>query len=175
MSMKLADKGRFAPPPTLKPAAQRVSEAVAAWDGIHARTHWLLGDEREVDGADFYLGENEVGHIHLDSEAHVVQPRIVADLLIKAGLARRLEWSRSVVVFAIDRPVDVEHAIWLFQLSYDRRRGATTGELVARVEAQVAQSSGKAKRSSGIWTAEGAGRLRNAATRDVDFIPPRSS
>jgi len=54
-------KGRFAPPPKLKAAAQRVSEAVAAWQGVHARTHWLLGDEREVDGADFYLGENEVG------------------------------------------------------------------------------------------------------------------
>lgn len=144
--MKLADQGRFAPPPKLEPAAQRVSKAVAAWEGIHARTHGLLGDEREVDGADFYLGENEVGHIHLDSEAHVIQPRSVADLLVKAGLGRRLEWRRSAVVFAIERLADVEHAIWLFQLSYDRRRGATTGELVARVAAQA--SAGRRLRSA---------------------------
>lgn len=70
-SMKLEEKGRFAPPPTLDKVAQRVSDAVAAWEGVHARTHWLLGNENEVDGADFYLGDEELGHIHLDSEAHV--------------------------------------------------------------------------------------------------------
>jgi|SRR5580704_12958272 hypothetical protein len=142
--MKLVDKGRFAPPPKLKLAAQRVSEAVAAWEGIHARTHWLLGDDREIDGADFYLREKEVGHIHLDSEAHVVLPRVVVDLLVKAGLGHRLEWSRSVVVFAVDRTADVEHALWLFQLSYDRCRGETTRALVSRVEAHATRAGAAA-------------------------------
>ena len=43
--IKLSEKGRFAPPPKLEgAAAQRVAETVAAWDGVVARTHWLLGE-----------------------------------------------------------------------------------------------------------------------------------
>jgi hypothetical protein len=56
-AMKLADKGRYAPPPQLEPAAQGVAETVARWPGVQARAHWLLGDERRTDGADFYLVE----------------------------------------------------------------------------------------------------------------------
>jgi Family of unknown function (DUF5519) len=131
--MKLSEKGRYTPPPQLEPAAQRASEAIAAWPGVHARTHWLLGDEREVDGADFYLGEEELGHIHLESEAHVMHARPVAQALIKAGLARRFQWSGEVVVFEIRTQADVAHALWLFQLSYDRRRGVAQPELLARI------------------------------------------
>lgn len=134
--MKLADKGRFAPPPALEPAAQRVSETVAAWPGVHARAHWRIDNDRAVDGADFYVGQREVGHIHLDAEAHIMLPTAVADALVDAGLARRLQWRRNAVVFAIARRADATHAVWLFQLSYDRCRGATTGELLERVAAQ---------------------------------------
>jgi hypothetical protein len=134
--MKLAEKGRFAPPPRLKGVhARRVAEAIAGWDGIHARTHWLLGDERVVDGADFYFGEDELGHIHLDSEAHVVLPKALAATLIRAGLGAPLEWSPSVVVVAIESPAAAEHALWLFRLSLDRRKGAPTAELASRVDA----------------------------------------
>ncbi len=138
-SMKLEEKGRFAPPPTLDKVAQRVSDAVAAWEGVHARTHWLLGNENEVDGADFYLGDEELGHIHLDSEAHVFLSRPLVASLVAAGLGRPFQWSRNVVVFSIDRAKDVEHALWLFQLSYDRRRGATADALAARVAARAGQ------------------------------------
>lgn len=131
--MKLAEKGRFAPPPKLERAAQTVSETLASWEGVHARTHWLLGDERKVDGADFYFGEDEVGHIHLDSEAHVFQARKVADAVIAAGLGRPFAWSKDVVVFRVARQRDVDHALWLFRLSYDRRRRVSVDELVARV------------------------------------------
>ncbi len=41
------------PPPALPKHAQAVSNALAGWPEVHARTHWMLGDEREVDGADF--------------------------------------------------------------------------------------------------------------------------
>jgi hypothetical protein len=92
-----------------------------------------------------YLGEAEVGHTHLDSEAHVFLPRIVANASIKALLGRHLEWNRNVVAFAIERLANVEHAVWLFQLSYDRRRGATGRELVSRVEARAARSAGMAR------------------------------
>ena len=136
--MKLAEKGRYAPPPELAPAAQRVARAVAKWPGVQARSHWLLGDERAVDGADFYLGEDELGHIHLDSAAHVMHTRAIADTLIKAGLGRRFEWSREVVVFEIRNQSDVAHALWLFELSYARRQGLEKADILARIEAYVA-------------------------------------
>ncbi len=145
--MKLDEKGRFAPPPRLPSAAQRVSEAVAAWEGVHARTHWLLGDETEVDGADFYVGQEELGHIHLDSEAHVMVSSALADALIRAGLGERFRWSRAAVVFGIERPSDVEHALWLFRLNYDRRRGTPSDELFARIEARAAERKEEAARS----------------------------
>jgi hypothetical protein len=139
--MKLAEKGRYAPPPQLEPAAQRVAEAVAKWPSVHARTHWLLGDEREVDGADFYFGEDELGHIHLDSAAHVMHARPIADTLIKAGLGCRFEWSREVVVFEIGNQTDVAHALWLFELSYGRRQGLGNAEILARISAYIADGA----------------------------------
>lgn len=68
--MKLV--GRYAPPPPPLPAAaEKVSSALASWPDVHARTHWQLGNEHRVDGADFYLGGEELGHLHLHGEAHV--------------------------------------------------------------------------------------------------------
>ncbi len=89
--MKLAEKGRFAPPPKLKGAfAQYVSETVAGWGGVHARTHWQFGDTRIVDGADFYVDEQELGHLHLNSEAHVfLPPTVVASGTHPRALHRR--------------------------------------------------------------------------------------
>lgn len=134
-SMKLAEKGRYAPPPALEANAQRVAETIAKWPGVHARTHWLLGDENEVDGADFYVGEEEIGHIHLDSEAHIFVGKPLARVLVQASLARRFEWSAEAVVFEIQRRRDVRHALWLFELSYQRRRGLSLAALLGRVEA----------------------------------------
>jgi len=136
--MKLSEKGRYAPPPRLKPAAQRVAQAVATWPGVHAGTHWLLGDERAVDGADFYFGEDELGHIHLDSAAHVMHARSIVDTLIEAGLGRRFRWSREVVAFEIRNQADVAHALWLFELSYARRQGLAGAEISSRIADYIA-------------------------------------
>ena len=133
--MKLAEKGRFAPPPALPTHAQAVSDALASWPSVHARTHWLLGDEREVDGADFYLGDEELGHLHLDGEAHIAVSLKLRGALIAAGLAQPFQWSRSFVVFRVKTAKDVAHALRLFQLSYDRRAGVPEATLLARVNA----------------------------------------
>src|SRR6516165_1298489 len=74
--MKLADKGRIKPPPALKGAAQLVSQEIQSWPGIVAATHWFLYDRTQVDGADFYVGERELGHIHLDGEFHLGYDRL---------------------------------------------------------------------------------------------------
>lgn len=138
-AMKLDEKGRFRAPPKLDAAAQRVSETVRSWPTVHARAHWLLGDETTIDGADFYVGERELGHIHLDSEAHVMQVRSVADAVIAAKLGRALPWSRSAVVFPIASRADVEHALWLFRLQYDRLVGVASSALLERVRARVGE------------------------------------
>ena len=138
--MKLSEKGHYAPPPQLEPAAQRVSETLASWPGVHARTHWYLGDEQVVDGADFYLGEEELGHLHLESTAHVMHARAVADTLIKVGLARKFPWNREVVAFHVRTQRDVAHALWLFELSYARRQGVAQAEILARINAYVANT-----------------------------------
>ncbi|CAN5739774.1 hypothetical protein BH09MYX1_BH09MYX1_28440 [soil metagenome] len=131
--MKLAEKGRFVAPPKLRGAAgQRVVETLGTWEGVHCRTHWFLGDEEVVDGADFYFGQKEIGHVHLDSEAHVMMPSAVAKALVSARLALPFPWGRNIVVFAISTMADVEHALWLFELSYDCARGVATADLLAR-------------------------------------------
>jgi len=130
--MKLAEKGRYAPPPRLPVHAQAVSQALSSWDGVHARTHWLLGDEQKIDGADFYVGERELGHIHLDGEAHIAVPAEVRDALIASGLASPFRWSRGFVVFAIATAADVAAAQSLFQLAYDGLQGTKGAQLVAR-------------------------------------------
>jgi hypothetical protein len=130
--IKLAEKGSFAPPPVLPRHAEAVSRAIAAWPEVHARTHWLLGDERVVDGADFYVGNMELGHIHLEGEAHIALPKALRDAVIASSRARPFRWSRSFVVFTIDGAEDVAEGEALFRLAYDRLRGAEADALLER-------------------------------------------
>ena len=131
--MKLQEKGRFSPPPVLPEHAQVVSKALASWPDVHARTHWFLGDETRVDGADFYVGDEEIGHLHLEGQAHVATGPVVRKALVAAQLASPFRWSSKFVVHDVARAADIEHALWLFRLAYDRARGATDEALSARV------------------------------------------
>ncbi len=141
--MKLAAKGRFAPPPTLPTHAQAVAETLASWPKVSARTHWLLGDETQIDGADFYVGQDEIGHLHLDGEAHVAVNEVLRETLITAGAAKPFRWSAGFVVFRIRTAQDAAHALRLFALAYDRRRGAAESELLARAR-DLRSASGSA-------------------------------
>lgn len=133
--MKLSEKGRFSPPPALPKHAEVVSKALASWPGVHARTHWLLGDETVVDGADFYVGDEEIGHLHLEGQAHVATGAVLRKSVVAAQLAGPFRWSAKFVVHDIARASDVEHALWLFRLAYDRAQGVTDEELITRVSA----------------------------------------
>jgi hypothetical protein len=90
--MKLADKGPIKPPPVLKGPAQLVSQEIQSWPGIVAATHWFLYDQTQVDGVDFYVGDRELGHIHLDGEIHLGTTRPLGAMLIEHGLADPFEW-----------------------------------------------------------------------------------
>ena len=132
--MKLSEKGRFAPPPRLEPThAQALSETLASWASVHARTHWLLGDESVVDGADFYVGEEELGHLHLDGDAHVAVGPALRDVLVERRLARPFRWSREFVTWKVSSVASREHAEWLFSLRLAALRGATPAELMTLV------------------------------------------
>ena len=132
--MKLAEKGRFAPPPVLPKHAQSAAQAIAAWAGVQSRTHWRLGDETQVDGADFYVGEEEIGHLHMEGEAHVATGPAVRKALVQARLASPFRWSTKFVTHGVDCAADVEHALWLFRLAYDRAQGVRDEELIMRVQ-----------------------------------------
>jgi hypothetical protein len=133
--MKLQDKGHFATRPTLSGVAESVACAIEGWPSVHARTHWQLGDETIVDGADFYVGEHELGHLHLYPEAHVRVPRTLRDPLIAAGLARPFRWSEAFVVHRVRTTADAQATEWLFRLAYDRLVGASVASLLDRIHA----------------------------------------
>jgi hypothetical protein len=135
--MKLADKGHFAPPPRLPRWAEQLSQTLANQPGVEARTHWLLGDETQVDGADFYLGQEELGHLHLDGEAHVAQPGPLRDALVKAGLASPFQWSRQFVTLPISDAAGVERGAWLFSLRRRQLEGVPVAELLLEVSEQA--------------------------------------
>ena len=131
--MKLSDKGRFVARPTLDGSSESVACSVERWTGVHARTHWQLGDEQIVDGADFYLGEQELGHLHLYAEAHIAMPRALRDALIEAKLARPFRWSAGFVVRRVKTAADARATEWLFRLAYDHLRGLSIANLQQRI------------------------------------------
>jgi hypothetical protein len=138
--MRLSEKGRFAPPPRLTPQhAQALAERLAHWPGMQARTHWFLGDESTVDGADFYVGDDEVGHLHLDGEAHVAVGVTLRDALVKAKLAHPFVYSCAFVTWPVDSAADGEHAEWLFSLRHSVVRGGSV-EAALRLVADAAAS-----------------------------------
>src|SRR5215510_5901876 len=129
-TMSRKAKGRVAAPPRLDGAAQTVSKKVAMLPGVIAQAHWEIGSQSEVNGTDFYVGEDELGHIHLDGEAHIPVGRKLADVLIRARLARRFRWSPEFV--ALDTE-DVAHAAWVFGLRRAQIDGVAHAELCEHV------------------------------------------
>jgi hypothetical protein len=131
--MRLESKGEVRPPPQLKGPAQTVSQEIQSWPGIIAASHWFLYDRTQVDGADFYVGEMELGHIHLDGELHLGVTVGLRRELIEAGLAEALPWAEDWVQAPISTPSDARTAVWLFRLAYDRLTGTPIPELRRRI------------------------------------------
>ena len=128
--MSRTAKGRVAKPPRLAPTAQAVVDVVATLPGVTVQAHWEIGSQTEVNGTDFYVGEEELGHIHLDGEAHIPVGRPLADVMIGARLARQFRWSREFVV--VDT-ADHEAAVWAFGLRHAQIDGAALETLKALV------------------------------------------
>jgi Luciferase len=139
--MKLTDKGPIVGPPRLRGPAQTVSAEVQSWPGVVSATHWLLNDPTQVDGADFYVGERELGHIHLDGEIHLAVTQALRRALVERKLAEPFRWAADWVQFPITDKKSAQHALWLFRLGYDRLNGASRIDLFQRIELAMAPGS----------------------------------
>ena len=135
MRMKLSDKGRRMPPPILNAPLQRLSEEVQSWPDIVAATHWHFSWNGQVDGADFYRGEEELGHLHLDGELHLAASSALVRALIGAGLARPFPWSNTDewMLYNIRSESDAQQAEKLIRLAYDYLGGTPEPELISRL------------------------------------------
>ena len=145
--MKLSEKGHFAVRPILEGPAESVACTVEQWASVHARTHWQLGDETMVDGADFYVGERELGHLHLFHEAHIALPPALRDAALAAKLARPFRWNDSFVVHRVKTIAEAHATEWLFRLAYDRLQGVSLAALHRRIAQRASEGAG-AKRAS---------------------------
>jgi hypothetical protein len=107
-------------------ARERIAEAVLAWPGVEQASH-------RFGGIEFRLGRRELGHLHGDALVDLPFPRKVRDELVAQGRARphHVLPDSGWVSFWIESPDDVERAIWLLRLAYERA-------LAARARAEAA-------------------------------------
>jgi hypothetical protein len=89
----------------------------------------------QVDGADFYRGDEELGHIHLDGEVHLALSPAITRALIAAGAAERFPWSGAGewITYRIRSERRLRHAELLFRLGYDYLGGVSETALMAAV------------------------------------------
>ncbi len=118
-----AAKGRLAPPPVLHGNLRAVADTVAGWPEVEATTHWHLVDLDRVDGIDFYVGQDELGHIHLDGSIHLATPPGLGAQLVAEGLGRPFAWAHGWTMASVDR-LGAEAAVALFRRNYDLLRPA---------------------------------------------------
>lgn len=110
---------------------ERVERELLGWPGVEARPHRFNGVEFRVRG-------HEIGYLHGDRLADLPFPRKVRERLVAEGKAQlhhvlpETGWAS----YPIRGPEDVDGAIALFRLNYERlaRRGATRSEAADAVE-----------------------------------------
>ena len=95
-------------------AKEQIHRAVVNWPGIKAVPH-------RFGGAEYRLGDREIGHVHGNRVVDIPFPKSVRDKVIDEGRAEKhqiLSESGWVSVF-LREARDVEGAISLLRLSYD--------------------------------------------------------
>ena len=114
-------KGRVAPPPALAGKLKAVADAVAAWPDVEATVHWRFDQPNRVDGIDFYVGSDELGHLHLDGSIHLATSPRLGKELVAEGRAQPFGWARGWTEASI-HSLDVDGSVALFRRNYDRLR-----------------------------------------------------
>jgi len=138
--MKLEEKGKIIPAPTLRKHLELVSQQIQQWPGVIAATHWEILDRNQPDGADFYVGESELGHIHLDGGVHIFSTKKISTLLIDRSLANKFPYGENWVQYHISGKKTVDHSVWLFKLHYDRLIGKDESELLQTISTYSKQN-----------------------------------
>lgn len=132
-TMKLEEKGNIIPPPVLSKYSEIVSKEIQQWAGIISATHWEIWDRNKPNGADFYVGDLELGHIHLDGSVHIASTKEFSKALVEAGIAQKFPYGENWVQFRILDKETATHAVWLFKLHYDNLRGADAAILMEAI------------------------------------------
>ena len=123
--MKLSDKGLIRPAPKMDGLLALVAEEIQSWPHVIAVTHWDLYQPTVADGADFYLGEAEIGHLHFYGEAHVASDAELnaAFILLGKGEPFRFRNDPTYRHWTQVKIADLEKAqdaIDLFRANYER-------------------------------------------------------
>ena len=118
-TMPRADKRPVAAPPALAGPLAQVAEVVATWPDVTATVHWDLFDPTKPDGVDFYVGDRELGHLHLDGAIHLATSPGLGAALVADGLARPFRYGRGWVCEDVG-PIGPLAATALFRRNYDR-------------------------------------------------------
>lgn len=127
--MKLKAKGKIIPPPELSKYSEIVSKKIQQWPEIISATHWEIWDNNKPNGADFYFGEEELGHIHLDDWLHIPSTKEFSKALIAEGLAQKFIYAANWIQFKIVDEQSADHATWLFKLHYDKLNGGDSEKI----------------------------------------------
>ena len=138
MELALGQKGPVAPPPKLDQPYQSAATTIADWDHVVAATHWHLSYRGVVDGADFYVNERELGHIHLDGQVHLATNQFLCNELRHREMAVEFPFAICAgydhwICFVIRSSDDATHAAWLFHLNYLRLRGMGEQDLLKQI------------------------------------------
>ena len=118
------DKGPVAPAPILEGPLQTVVDAVAAWPGVATTVHWHLSDRSRVDGVDFYVADEALGHLHLDGEIHLATSSDLGKALITEGAAKPFRYQPGWVEENVRR-IGADAAVALFRRNYERLQTAS--------------------------------------------------
>ena len=107
----------------------KLEDELCTWMGISVHAHRFGGRE-------FRFGRAEVGHVHTGGIVDIPFTRAVHDVLLEQGLAQEHRWvpDSGWVTFRIHTEQDLEHALWLFRLSYLRYALRSAGDPQALLE-----------------------------------------
>ena len=116
-------KGAIAAAPHLGGEPQAVIDQVAAWPGVEATAHWHFSAQTRIDGVDFYVGADELGHLHLDGSIHLATTQALGAELVAERLASFFPYARGWTQSRVSH-LGVEGAAAFFRRNYDRLRPA---------------------------------------------------
>lgn len=117
-------KGPLAPAPALKGDLQAVADAVASWGDVASTTHWHFADQSRVDGIDFYVGAEELGHLHLEGSIHLATTPALQAELVGEGLGSPFRYAKGWTQARV-ADLGVAGAVAMFRRNYDRLRSGS--------------------------------------------------